>query len=439
MAAIITKDTRTFTARQFVESISETANTQAYMFIGKPDAWGNEAAPDTPVDTYRAQAEVWENLIALKKVNNADVTFVIPRNNWTTGTRYNNYSDSIPASNLFSSNFVIVSSGYNVYKCLQNANTTSSVEPSGTGLTANNLVYTADGYTWKYMYTIDTGSWLKFSTSSFIPVLANTQSTASINSANAKGVYAYRIVSSNINSGVLADNAVLTIGGDGTGASANVRVTSGNVTLVNVINPGSNYTIANITTNLGNAVIEPIISPPKGHGYDPVDELGGIYAMINVRLEQSDTDIPVAGAKFRQLGLIKDPYLFGTTTVANVQTLRAFSNITISGSIASPSSVVAGATLTGATTGANATVVSYSGNVINYVKSRTSSPNVIANFTNFAVAESIKIGATTLGSVATLGNAAVSPRSGEVIYIDNRNVISRSGDQVESLYVIVEF
>lgn len=439
MAAIITKDTRTFTARQFVESVSESANNQIYMFIGKPDAWGNESAPDTPTDTYRTQVEVWDNMIALKKVNNADITFVIPRNNWTTGTRYNNFSDGIPASNLFASNFVIVTSGYNVYKCLQNANTTSSVEPSGTGLTANNLVYTADGYTWKYMYNIDPVTWLKFATTAFIPVIANSQSVASVNAANATGIYAYRIVSGNVNSGVLADNAVLTIGGDGSGASANVRVTSGNVTLVNVINPGSNYTVANITTNLGNAVIEPIISPPKGHGYDPVDELGGVYAMINVRLEQSDTDIPSTGAKFRQLGLIKDPYLFGTTTVANVQTLRAFSNITISGSIASPSTVVAGATLTGATTGANATVVSYSGNVINYVKSRTSSPNIIANFTNFAAAETIKIGATTLGSVATLGNAAVSQNSGEIIYIDNRNVISRSSDQVESLYVIVEF
>jgi len=388
MAAIITKDTRTFTARQFVESISETANSQVYMFVGKPDAWGNESAPDTPIDSYRTQVDTWDNLIALKKVNNTDISFVIPRNTWTTGTRYNNFSDAMPASNLFASNFVVVTSAYNVYKCLQNANTTASVEPTGTGLTANNLVYTADGYTWKYMYNIDTASFMKFATTAFIPVITNANVTT--NAANTKGVYAYRIVSANINSGVLVDNAVLTIGGDGTSANANVRVTSGNITLVNVINPGENYTIANVTTNIGSAVIEPIIAPTKGHGYDPVDELGGVYAMINVRLEQADTDIP-STTKFRQLGLVKDPYLYGTTTVANVQTLRAFSNITISGTIASPSTIVAGATLTGATTGANATVVSYTGNVINYVKSRTSSPNIIANFTNFTAAESIKI------------------------------------------------
>jgi hypothetical protein len=115
MPAIITKDIRTFNARQFVESVSETANSQLYMFIGKPDAWANENAPDTPTDTYRSQVDIWDNIYALKRVTPADITFVIPRNTWTTGTRYNNFSDATPTANLFTSNFVVVTSAYNVY------------------------------------------------------------------------------------------------------------------------------------------------------------------------------------------------------------------------------------------------------------------------------------------------------------------------------------
>jgi hypothetical protein len=284
------------------------------------------------------------------------------------------------------------------------------------------------------MYSIDTGSWLKFATTAFIPVVSNA--TITTNAANTRGVYAYRILNG---STALADGATFTVSGDGTGATGNVRVSGGQVTLVNAINPGANYSVANITTALGATVIEPIVSPPKGHGYDPVDELGGVFAMVNIRLEQIDVDIPTVGAKFRQLGLIKDPWLFGTTNTANVATLKAFANVTIAGTIASPGLVVAGATLNGGTSGANATVVSYTGNVINYVKSRTTSPNIIANFTNFAAAETIRIGATSLGTVATLGNATVAQNSGEVLYIDNRNVISRASDQVESLYVVLEF
>ena len=30
-----------------------------------------------------------------------------------------------------------------------------------------------------------------------------------------------------------------------------------------------------------------VISPKGGHGSDPVEELGGFYVMINVRLDQS--------------------------------------------------------------------------------------------------------------------------------------------------------
>lgn len=441
MAAIITKDMRLHNAKQFVEAVSEPANTKIYAFVGRPENWATEGSPDTPLDTYRAQVDVWDDMISLKKVNDSDIIHVIPRNNWASGNVYAQYSDALSASNLFSSKYVVINSSYNVYKCLNNSNAqlSSTVEPTGTGLTANNLVYTADGYTWKYMYNIDTANVLKFATTTFIPV--KQDASVSTNAANTKGIYAYRIVSANVGSGAVSDNATITIVGDGSGATANVRVSSGNIYKVNVLNPGSNYTIANIITSLGNAVIEPIIAPVDGHGYDNIDELGGVYAMVNIRLEQSDADIP-SNTKFRQLGLVKDPYNYGTTTIATAATLRNYGNLKITGCGTYASLIVAGNVLTDTTTGANALIVNYAGSdVINYIQTRTASPNILANFTSINVGDTIKIGTQTLGTVdvSGKGNATIAQNTGEIIYVDNRNVIARASDQVESLYVVLEF
>ena len=447
MAAIITKDTRLHNARQFIEGVSETANTVIYMFLGKPTSWANESAPDTPLDTYRSQIDIWDNMEALKRVNESDVTHAIPRNPWNAGNVYFQYNDGVSASTLFDSTFAVVNSEYNVYKCLSNAEGNITInEPTGTGATGNNLIFNTgigeDGYVWKYMYSISISDWAKFGTTSFIPVKNNA--TVTTDAANARGIYAFDIASANIGSALYADGThSIVIHGDGTGASANIIVASGNISNVTIQSYGSNYTVATVANNLGTANVFPIVAPSDGHGYDAIDELGGVYTLVNVRFEQTDTLVPVTGFKFRQVGLIKDPYLWDTTKIPMTGNalLKAYSNIEISGAITNSGSLVSGATLTGQTSGANATIVSYlgTGSVFNFIQARNSSPNVLANYTDFQVGETVSVGAFSIGTIASIGNATIQPRSGEVIYIDNRNVIARASDQVEDVFVVLEF
>ena len=87
------------------------------------------------------------------------------------------------SSRLYDSNFYVMNSDFNVYKCLYNGQTPefprgrpSLVEPTGTSTT---IIETGDvagsySYRWKYMYTIDADNILKFVTSEFIPVLSNS-------------------------------------------------------------------------------------------------------------------------------------------------------------------------------------------------------------------------------------------------------------------------
>ena len=129
-------------------------------------------------------------MVALKKVSSADVTHTISRENWTSGTTYDEYDHTIStsttssgtsATNLYDSKYYVITDEFHVYKCIRtgrdsNGDTVAStVKPTGTSATL--LVETADtgaqsgrGYIWKYMYTVSTVDTIKFVTTDFIPV-----------------------------------------------------------------------------------------------------------------------------------------------------------------------------------------------------------------------------------------------------------------------------
>jgi hypothetical protein len=74
---------------------------------------------------------------------------------------------------LFSKNFYVVNDVYDVFKVIDNnKNAKSSIKPSLT--TTSGTFMTGDGYTWKYMYTIDSAANTKFTTSDYIPVSTNS-------------------------------------------------------------------------------------------------------------------------------------------------------------------------------------------------------------------------------------------------------------------------
>ena len=115
MSAIINNSFRKFQADNFIDSFTEAdANgalkSNIYLAIGKNDAWSGltednisefrvtssltDAASDTniplPVDTVQAPSLHWEDIAAIKKIN--EVSHVIARYDWTSGTVYREYS-----------------------------------------------------------------------------------------------------------------------------------------------------------------------------------------------------------------------------------------------------------------------------------------------------------------------------------------------------------
>ena len=181
MPGVVTTRFRYNLVDQFVEQFGEASATNMYLFISRVEGFPDDLNPPTPVDTIADNDyEAWRNMIALKKITSSDAREAIERNNWATGTVYHEYQTN--DSNLYANNFHVMTTDYNIYKCLFNNNGgQSTVEPSGT---STSILKTSDGYQWKYMYTVSSADVTKFVTTNYIPVTNSTAvQAAAVNGA----------------------------------------------------------------------------------------------------------------------------------------------------------------------------------------------------------------------------------------------------------------
>jgi len=182
----LTDDFKVNQADQFVESFSEIEKTYYYMFFGRHVPWPNGAVPDVELSAQGTDIDTYNHMIFAKKIDASDVSLAIPRIDWSAGTVYTQYDHRV-ANLTLEAFYVGVTEGdnYNVFKCLyNNGGAPSEVAPSfaafslvesGDADTYDGYYETADGYQWKYMYTIGSDDFIKFSTNRYIPVIANTE------------------------------------------------------------------------------------------------------------------------------------------------------------------------------------------------------------------------------------------------------------------------
>ena len=366
MAAIITSKFRFHNAEQFKESFSEAVPTNYYMFIGRQGEFasattgGTDAIPPTPVDNRRAESLHWDDMLAAKKIDSTGVAHAIPRRDLDTSgsTTYDMYKPDYSASkaaqsgatNLFDSTFYVVTSAYRVYKVLDNNNNTAftgGTEPTSTAAAP----FTIGGYTLKYMYTLSTQDVQNFLTPDFMPVPIAAES------GNGLADGALHIIDIT-NDGLAgswtttADRTItnIPVRGDGSGARCSVTIggtdgsADGTVTAISVTTNGSGYTHGTVlsadiieqhniqfTGASSNATLtfpsdvptfEVIIGPDGGHGSNPAKELGGHFVIMDVKLQQTEGfDFTVVN-DFRQIGVVRDPYSFGTTSKYTGSTAR---------------------------------------------------------------------------------------------------------------------
>lgn len=444
MVGVISENLRIFNAEQFKESVTEPANTKLYFTFGRGYPWANDAAPEQANSSVTSFNTVWDNMIGAKLVTGNDIRHVIPRHNWTVNTDYPAYDHCICSLQLFDPNvaFYVVTTDWNVYKCLSNNNSSlSTIMPTSLSTTAP--VETSDGYIWKYMYTISGDERLKFTTDSFIPVKTLTQDDGSLQWDVQRNAIPGSLRSIKVTNGgsnyTNPATVSVNIVGDGTGAlaTASINVLSNTISTISVTSPGRDYTYADvIITDTGSglgAQARAIIPPPGGHGADPVRELGGSYLMLNIRLRGSENDVLPVNNEYRQIAFISDPILTGTTSnVASNTVLSQLSVLTVNGVSADyieDEIVYQGPSLEKSTFRARVYQWDSANNTLS-VTNRLGTPTT-----------DILTGANSTASrfVDSATKSPLQKYTGQLLYIDNIKPVSRDIDQTEDYKITLSF
>ena len=474
--------------------------------------YATEDVPPLPLDNQREKISLYDELIAAKRITDAFARTVIRRYNWdlVANPKFDmwkpDYSatpggggqigkqTATGANTIADAKFYVMNSQYEVFKCLYNGedpsnstgqNATEEPTVAGANYDAATGLYTETtgaGYIWKYMYTIPTDDVLKFLSSDFLPiVLSNNASRTSVVSAAVAGACDVVLVE-DAGAGLPASQTLYTsIKGDGTGGVVQLVTNgSGAITSASIQARGSGYTYANVLLSNGNlfsdtglstavatgagatGALEVILPPEGGHGSDHETELNGKRVMTNIRLTYAEGsgDFPVDN-DFRRIGIIADPYNWGTTTFATADTLSGLKAVKITGATADFSvDEKITQTVTGGT--AYGTVVSWTldsgsttAGVLKYIQTndahtdqgvvRAFESNAANAITGESSAASGNVdtgyGSALLGVTFASGLAApeIENNSGDVIYVENRRLITRAPDQIEDIKLVIEF
>ena len=471
---------------------SATAKASTYRYA-------TEDAPPAPIDNQIEKTAVYDDLIAAKRITSTFARLVAPRYNWSLSTNPKfdmyrpNYSPTpagggaigvqtaLGSSALSGSKYYVMNSNYEVFKCLYNGQTPANAtginatyEPktsptAGQGTYANGLfTESATGYIWKYMYTLSTADVIAFLSSDFLP-MGTYAGPAAVDGA----IHIAVIKDGGAN---MPTSGTVYVGVDGDGTGAIVKITTsagGAISSVEMQAAGTGYTYGNVRlvngnvysdVGLSNAVtiaanatgaVEVIMSPEGGHGADLAAEFFAKRVMTNIRLTYAEGsgDFPVDN-DFRRIGIIQDPFNYGTTTVASASTLRGTAAVKLTGSGDYTIDEEITQTVSGGT--AKGRVVSWdsTNGILKYFQSpdlHTHNGKVLAfdhasnNVTGATSSTARPIDANQDTALADISftdgkaNPEIAPNSGDIVYIENRRQITRAADQIEDIKLVIEF
>ncbi len=141
-----------------------------YVAFSRFTPWADEGAPDETAYNDDEIFRVHKELILGKRLQYTDTAYMITKRFWSSNTVFMQFDHRV---DLRDTDFYVLNSANNVYKCLfNNYGVNSTVEPT----TVSTVPFTtvADGYMWKYMFTLSSAADQKFSNDTYFPIVSNT-------------------------------------------------------------------------------------------------------------------------------------------------------------------------------------------------------------------------------------------------------------------------
>ena len=451
MPAIITNAFRTYNADAFIGSF---ATNKMYLMIGKADAWSgvslgqytestpSDTAIPSPIDTTQAPYIHHNDMIAAKLINASDVSHVVKRTDWTSGTVYTEYSHL--QADQIDQTFFVMTDQYNVYKCISNnGGATSTDKPTGQ---SSGIVDGAnDGYRWKFMYEVQQADVLKYVTTDWIPVKYLTAND---------GTVQWTVQSAAVDGAM--DHIDITNGGTGY-----VNTNTGTAQAGSISTTIKLATTASSTNDIYNTMTVYISS---GTGSGQIKTITDYVGSTKVATVSAWTTTPNATSVYEVMPAVSivdaDPEGSGTGAAARCTTVVGGVIKKITMSPVGSGYRLATATLTGGG-GSGAILeprIGPKGGHGKNAKTELGGAYVMLNVRltgteggDFAVGDDFRkviLVANPLasGSAATAstysgagGSNEIDNDTGEMIYIEYRAPINRASDQTEDVKLVVEF
>jgi len=456
---IITPKHKTTNGQNFISALD---SDQLYFFIGRIETWGGSDVAPSAAPTFSVDDEFtsWRKIYALKRITTDDISLVTKRFNWTSGTVYDRYDHDDTA--LYGGGdaggpkdfYVLETTNDRVFKCLNNASgATSTNRPEGTE-SSGVFSGSSDSYKWIFLYDL-TDAQIKFLTNDWLPVRElnsddftrqwTAQQTAVDGTVDIVDITAAGSGYTNGDYSVDVD----ALNSDGTGFAATATVSGGAVTAILVTAPGKDYTRLSISmpTAAGgsDATFAPIFSPKGGHASNAVRELQPPSLMIHVELQQDEGGTFSTANDFRFFGIIRNPQIIDSDTTSDTynkpinatgESYSQTQDLTVT--LTTPSTnftkdeeVFVGADLANST--AKGRVVEWN-NTTNILK-------LVDTYGSFAVDDTIKDngGDGITATISSINSADLVPYSGDILYIENTNPITREPNQTEQINIIINF
>ena len=464
MAAIITNTFK----QQLIQDVynevyfPDSGSTHKYYIgIGKSEQWdSSETVPD-PVNSPRDIRNLRAGLQSIKSAG--DLSFVIPRYNWTSGAIYQGYDDNFSA--IPSNSYYVLTEDNQVFICLQQGRAatgtinTSTVKPTkpGTDALAVKPFKTSDGYIWKFLYSIGSVRSNSYLSANFVPVekvldsdtlgRAHTlveEEQILVQNASVPG----QVIGVAVTAGGTGYTSAptVTINGDGVRASATAFVSGGAVVKIELdsstdsaISMGQGYNFASIAFNGGGgtgAKARAILGPDSGMGSDPRIDLKSTSLMFNTKPDGIQDSDFIVGQDFRQVALIRDPKVADGDSDFNGTSGKVLRYLQLQ-AVASES--FKDIIIEGVTSGAQAHVDDVDSDRLYFHQSE------LTGFKAFNEGEVVQGGGVS-GTLVASGvdgdtdaftNDDIEKLSGDILYIENRAPVFRSANQTEDIKVVI--
>lgn len=91
MPNILTTDLRRKNIDNFLNTIK---NESVYFCFSNPDSWNSTETPSNPTDAFDINANVHNDMLYAKRITTNNASYVIPNVPWTSGSIYQQYSDT---------------------------------------------------------------------------------------------------------------------------------------------------------------------------------------------------------------------------------------------------------------------------------------------------------------------------------------------------------